>query len=485
MPPGSSSWRSLASGASSRVRDYLRNGPGPRLQITPANASGSTGQSSGSSRRTWEQWARQKLSRTRSVDDFGASGVEQVVLFPGWATRRYASQKAANNGDLAVSAYATSLRPPELATRSQKAFMCIARGFAALPKLPSLSFSSSTPPSPQLQQTRTQEEDMVDLSKLPPGSKHFDNTTSHLAVMTEEPEEDLGSSSSRSSSPEPPLPSEESCTTSLPLFAPEDIALLHANLNARLRPFWASVVANRLVRLRVYLHPQVENDEPLMTHDTLTGPQGAFSMQLRVPVRLHTPFLFMPAPVRRSTSPGPNEKPLPDLPPAQTIEAEIAIPLTRAPHTEYFPFVCAQCDKRFRHVSALNNHLKKHRHSQSRSGSNNSASTAKRRATAARQYTHESSSEAEEVSPPPPQYKKRRSTPKPEDDRRNKRRRLTNVDKHRGIVRTASAAGTILAEVKAGFERQAEKDVTEIFVQTYKKVAAAKLEKMRELIEKL
>ncbi|KZV78185.1 hypothetical protein EXIGLDRAFT_847755, partial [Exidia glandulosa HHB12029] len=252
MPPGSSSWRSLASGASSRMRDYLRTGPGPRLQITPANASGSTGQSSGSSRQTWEQWARQKLSRTRSVDDFGASGVEQVVLFPGWATRRYASQKASEGGvdeftvDLAVSGYATSLRPPELATRSQKAFMRIARGFAALPKLPSLSSSSSTPPSPQLQPTRTQEEDMVDLSKLPPGSQQFDNTTSHLAVMTEEPEEDLGSSSSRSSSPEPPLPSEESSTTSLPLFAPEDIALLHANLNARLRPFWASVVANRL-----------------------------------------------------------------------------------------------------------------------------------------------------------------------------------------------------------------------------------------------
>ncbi|KZV92404.1 hypothetical protein EXIGLDRAFT_692743 [Exidia glandulosa HHB12029] len=142
------------------------------------------------------------------------------------------------------------------------------------------------------------------------------------------------------------------------------------------------------------------------------------------------------------------------------------------------------CDKRFRHQSALNYHLKKHRHSQSRSRSNKNASTVKRRATAAREDPHESSSEAEEVSPPP-QYKKRKSTPGPEDNRRTKRLRLTNVDKHRGTVSTASAAGTILAEVKAGFERQAEKDITEIFVQTYKKVAAAKLEKMRELIEKL
>lgn len=175
--------------------------------------------------------------------------------------------------------------------------------------------------------------------------------------MTEEPEElfderDYRSSrtapSSRSSTPEPPSPSGESISSLLPIFNPDDIALLHANLNARLRPFWASPVANRLVRLRLYMHPPVEGEEeePLMTQDTVTTPQGAFTVRFRVPferlcthprglhvafgerdahhiVRLHAHLL--PPPPRQI----PGEKPLPPVPVPQ-VEAEIVVPLTHA-----------------------------------------------------------------------------------------------------------------------------------------------------------
>jgi hypothetical protein len=105
-----------------------------------------------SQKQSWSQWVGEKVAarRTQSYDSMGA-GVEEIVLFPGWATRRY--QKAGEldgehihartiehafptglvdsfGVDVFISGYASNRRPPEFATRSQRAFLRLAKGRA-------------------------------------------------------------------------------------------------------------------------------------------------------------------------------------------------------------------------------------------------------------------------------------------------------------------------------------------------------------------
>lgn len=100
----------------------------------------------------WGAWAWEKLPKRGN--NTPNVGIEKVTLFPGWATRRYLGREgecmlktfsghyvsqrmpAEFSVDVHVSGFASSLRPPELATRSQRALMKMARTFAALPPLP-------------------------------------------------------------------------------------------------------------------------------------------------------------------------------------------------------------------------------------------------------------------------------------------------------------------------------------------------------------
>ena len=100
----------------------------------------------------WGAWAWEKLPKRGN--NTANPGIEKVMLFPGWATRRYLGREgecmskffsdryvsqrtpAEFSVDIHISGFASSMRPPEYATRSQRAFMRIARSFAALPQLP-------------------------------------------------------------------------------------------------------------------------------------------------------------------------------------------------------------------------------------------------------------------------------------------------------------------------------------------------------------
>ncbi|KAH7106058.1 hypothetical protein BKA62DRAFT_688738 [Auriculariales sp. MPI-PUGE-AT-0066] len=335
--PAPSSWRSLASGAASKARDYLSSSRA---------AAGTTSEQS--DRQTWEQWARQKISRGKSVDDALSAGVEQVSMFPGWATRQYlATSKPSQDEvpefklEVSVSGYATSLRPPEFASRSERALMRIARGFAALPKLTNPPSSSSSPDSPRLLAADAR----TSTDSARPGER--------LALLTDEPAEDASTASpySRSGSPEPldlpivpPVSREESAT----FLDMHNVALLHSNLDSRLRPFWARPLANRLVRLSLYLQQRDESEEPLYVQDVLTSAQGgAFNVRFSVPFErlcthprgVHLAFggmqpqdhailvhaHLLPPPPRPQSSVD-DEKPLPAPPPAR-IESEMTVPL--------------------------------------------------------------------------------------------------------------------------------------------------------------
>lgn len=75
------SWRSLASAASRSIKSYVsqrdlkRSFPASR----DIDAEG-VGQ-----RQTWGQWAGKKLRQVQGE----VAGTEQMLLFPGWATRRF------------------------------------------------------------------------------------------------------------------------------------------------------------------------------------------------------------------------------------------------------------------------------------------------------------------------------------------------------------------------------------------------------------
>lgn len=107
--------------------------------------------------RSWRAWAAQKLQRKPSP------ATEALTLFPGWAARRHHpdpdSEDAPFDIEASISGYASSCRANGQVTRSQRAFLRIAKGqlllcspspasrlsyYQAL--LPFLGFRTSPPP---------------------------------------------------------------------------------------------------------------------------------------------------------------------------------------------------------------------------------------------------------------------------------------------------------------------------------------------------
>ncbi|KAJ7187921.1 hypothetical protein C8R46DRAFT_1023448 [Mycena filopes] len=220
------------------------------------------------------------------------------TLFPGWATRRYHQDaegrtQEAFDVELFVSGFASSHRAPELASRSQRAFMRLAKGFAALPKL-----DGSGQQDPPL--TRSTE-DLLAAIKLPPRpteiteefevealERQFQRINNRRESSFDDDEDDasvITSSSSASSS-----------SASLP----GDIRRLHRNLEARIQPFWSSVLPSRTVRLNIFCSPLKDGSHahshnptaeeqdalehgPVAARELTTGIDGSFQARVRIP----------------------------------------------------------------------------------------------------------------------------------------------------------------------------------------------------------
>ena len=183
---------------------------------------------------------------------------------------------------LHVSGFASSLRPPEQATRSQKAFMAIARRMAALPKLPpddvpymgGNNHLHLSPSAQDLLQPQVSEED-----------READEIQALNAELAELPDE-LRPSLSRESI---------ATSQSIPL---DQLRRMHANVDTRLQPFWSSSVPNRPVKLSIFSAQEEDKDEiiqstsyaplpqgrrPLFTVQTSTDAQGIFTEQIAIP----------------------------------------------------------------------------------------------------------------------------------------------------------------------------------------------------------
>ncbi|KAF8677396.1 hypothetical protein RHS04_05967 [Rhizoctonia solani] len=140
-------WRNAALARFAKVRDYVASSEVPKSAYAAVSNRVAAYRNgfdpvTGEKRQTWEEWAREKRQRRREEQ----RGAEKLALFPGWAVRRYPNEGSLVSMkhdevqrfavDIFVSGFASSLRTPDQATRSQKAFMRLARGFSALPRLP-------------------------------------------------------------------------------------------------------------------------------------------------------------------------------------------------------------------------------------------------------------------------------------------------------------------------------------------------------------
>ncbi|KAJ3784420.1 hypothetical protein GGU10DRAFT_428524 [Lentinula aff. detonsa] len=263
----------------------------------------------------FKEWAGQKMNKGYNNGQTN-TGTEKISLFPGWAARRYPTSGQREDSfeiEVYVSGFASTHRSADATSRSQRAFLRLAKGFAALPKLESNdNDSATTSTSGVLPEPRTlsrSTEDLLKSVRLPP--KPEDISEDYEAELLEREfqslsgkSEDLESLNSNTHSQpssransvydltlHEPSP-EPSLGTIVKSTAADELRKLHTNLESRLQPFWSSAIPNRTVRLRLYTsphhisdpsNPSVNTDNgPVSIQDVVTGPDGSFQARFIV-----------------------------------------------------------------------------------------------------------------------------------------------------------------------------------------------------------
>ncbi|RPD64162.1 hypothetical protein L227DRAFT_571731 [Lentinus tigrinus ALCF2SS1-6] len=308
------SWRSLASAASRSIKGYIAQQRELKQGYPAARGQPQSGAEQNYKKQSWSQWAGQKLRRG-SQNEYDTSG-DRLSLFPGWATRRYREPpKGLEDGapfdiDVFVSGYACKLTGFD--TRAGKAFLRLAKGFAALPKLPvgpaplsrsteDLLTGTHLPPLPDEITDETEMEALDDrLRRLEFDARSVDSGRASGSMPTSASYSSrIPSSTSYSANGNGsfPIPSQ----APLPILpgSSTDLQRWHANLEARLHPFWSSVLSNRTVRVSLYasdpsLYEQYEDSassdssatpdrQPIATRQIPTAVDGSFQVKFSVP----------------------------------------------------------------------------------------------------------------------------------------------------------------------------------------------------------
>ncbi|KAJ7072028.1 hypothetical protein C8F01DRAFT_1011500 [Mycena amicta] len=233
-------WKTALSSTATSLKSYVSQRDFRNLQVQ-------RGVNGDGSRQSWKSWAGDKIA---SVRGGSSQANERIALFPGYATRRYRrNDSEAFDLELFVSGYASSHRAPELASRSQRAFIRLAKGFAALPKLDS-ELSQST-------------ENLLSSVKLPPRPNEM---TEELEVEALERQFQKINRQASQDDAEPlndDLPSPMASSSALS----SDLRRWHNNLETRIQPFWSSVLSSRVVRLNLFASPLKEAADPRPTHN--------------------------------------------------------------------------------------------------------------------------------------------------------------------------------------------------------------------------
>ncbi|KAI0316763.1 hypothetical protein OF83DRAFT_1059817 [Amylostereum chailletii] len=302
-------WKAIASSSSSRLstlKDSIaqRDLKGVRRELQP----GEHGYIEGTSKKqSWSQWAAaagQKIAKKVAGEEASASAsTEKVLLFPGWASRRfYAESYAGPHGadilpyeiEVFTSGYAVKNRAPGILTRSQKTFVKLAKSFASLPKVNHVGGFGYE----EMPMSRSTEA-LLATMELPPRPEEITAETELRALHSRNNSSATIFSSSSSSTTFPsPAPSQPPSPPELGPFSHSQLQRLHSNLEARLHPFWAAALPSRTVRISLYPAPTPDEspagasrtsseyqlfDAPLAVQQVLTSPEGAFQVKFRVP----------------------------------------------------------------------------------------------------------------------------------------------------------------------------------------------------------
>ncbi|KAL6307238.1 hypothetical protein BKA93DRAFT_95384 [Sparassis latifolia] len=307
------SWRALASAASRSIKSYVSQRDFKRA--FPVTRDVRADGDRFSRVQSWGQWAGQKLRRGSQND---GSAIERVSLFPGWATREYhhVQDNTAKDGtpfdvEVFVSGFASRSSGLGFGSRSGRAFLRIAKGYAALPKLAPVGVPviRNATDSRAVEDSNLYFPDEMDEGAI---AEQLDNEVRDL-----DPLEEDGASSTAAGLAEPmsfsytggsrnhPLNSPAS-PNSIPRpktparFLTADLQRWHANLEARLYPFWSSALSARTIRVSLYtMDPTVfESDNqaacsnaaedgierrPIAIRDVLTAPDGFFQIKFNIP----------------------------------------------------------------------------------------------------------------------------------------------------------------------------------------------------------
>ncbi|KAI0917865.1 hypothetical protein AcV5_002696 [Taiwanofungus camphoratus] len=309
-----SPWKSLANAASRSIKSYVTQRD-PKRVFPASRDVRSADSEGGSQRQTWGQWAGQKLRKATQSE--GAS-IDRLLLFPGWATRRFHEPHMRNSPDspfdieVFVSGFASRSSALGFGTRSGKAFLKLAKSFAALPKLTRAPGNDDDVYSRRSMGQLTSEfPEFTPLSGFPGESEEdsqlraLEKQLCDIDVASTSPGltvevESLASSSdtSRSSSTNSSSVSYASNVlgvNSLASTSPPDLYRWHANLEARLHPFWSSALSSRIVRVSLFAtDPSVYesgggsidwNDDqlqPITSREVSTAADGSFQLKFRV-----------------------------------------------------------------------------------------------------------------------------------------------------------------------------------------------------------
>ncbi|TFK69303.1 hypothetical protein BDN72DRAFT_840591 [Pluteus cervinus] len=253
---------------------------------------------------SWRQWAGKIKDKWSPGENGPSSAIDYVHLFPGWAVRRPRQDSTALTAvprpfdvDIYVAGFADSSRPLESLTRSQRAFLRLAKGFASLPKLAAEAALNASPYSHLSPST----EALLREKALPPRPADIDDDyeAKELDRRFEQANKDDNTEESATPSSHASSDGEYGDAPSSPQGVAEQMAVelvrWNKNLEERLQPFLSSALPARQVRIQVYASVEhlnartstvVPHDDtymrPIATRIITTDAEGSFKCPLRI-----------------------------------------------------------------------------------------------------------------------------------------------------------------------------------------------------------
>lgn len=108
--PEDMSWRSIASVASRTIKGYVaQRDPRKVVVVSSSEALDNEQQTNTYGKQSWGQWAGQKIREIRQPnEEGGATAIEKLSLFPGWAARRYEEPNKQNFDSTSLARYCIS-----------------------------------------------------------------------------------------------------------------------------------------------------------------------------------------------------------------------------------------------------------------------------------------------------------------------------------------------------------------------------------------